>query len=1525
MPRQEALLSLCATRTQFEGVQAEGSFCGPERQSQGPEEARKRSSSLGEEASSDAKPAASEEELEPLDDQPLRQDLAEVGLSALASEADAGASRGHNTTDGSIGWHREGTDVVVLLDTGSDLSFISRTALAKLQDDHRLISCPPMQVRLNNGTKIVCDQAVNVGLTLSTFKARTQLIVLDWDAYDIILGMGWLKKHEAKWDLGQSAILVRGGNSRKPTSVIPLRPFCSIDRGQAAEEGFDLMDYKAAARAVRKYQSQQLRQSLNAIQVAASKPKDSSTQEGLKSVDRTRKKKGKSKEGASDSDDDGPRSRPTLVIVRDKSESAPTKSKPDLPSCPPQFTGLLQKYRHVFREELPQAKPKQRGVQHDIDTGDSKPINVPYYPLSRQHRDEQDAQIRSLLEKGLIRPSSSAWGFPVLFVPKGSGWRMCIDYRLLNNVTKKDGYPLPRIQDCLDSIGKAKFVSKVDLTSGYWQIEVNEHSIPKTAFNTRSGKYEFLTMPFGLTNAPATFQRIMNEALRDLTHRYVIVYLDDIVVYSDTAEDHFNHLEEVFRRLDKVGLYAKPSKCTIGASELEFCGHVVGNGQCRPLADKIAMIASWPQPRNVHEVRQFLGLASYYRRFIRGFAQIAAPLSDLLVESDEKLRKQKFRAIRWNARSAHAFNELKRKMSSEPVLRQIDDSKRFRIETDCSEWALGCVLLQEDEDGKWHPVAFDGRKLNGAELNYPIHEKELLAIKHSLRTWGAYISNGTRTEVLTDHESLKYLQTTRTPSKRLARWIDEFSEFDLDIRYRKGSEAIVPDAISRRPDFLGKGAANKAWVPEGGFATTTQLSTLQSSPLDDDYLWESAMCQYARTQDLMQVDKDLRDLIRNDKDKDSFRYIDERLYKEVEGKYLAPFVASPFRDRFISYYHDEYGHFSGGSMLGVCRARGWWRSMEKDITRYAQQCSTCQHYQRRRKHGEEPNHQVRINARPFEKWAIDLVGPLPTTLHGNRWIITAIDFATGWPLAKAVPDATAEQIGDFLFEIYTTYGAFTELLSDNGANLTAEMIEWYLNRIGTRHRYTTAYHPQTNGKVERFNGVLGATLSKLLIDKPIVAWDEVLQSALFACRIKAHTESKISPFKLVYGLEPRIRGTDDILGVSNVDADFESRFETMHTARHAANKLLLERAIRSQKLRTTHLKASDLSFEEGSWVLLENPAKHKLHATYLGPFRVLRKRFFGTYALETDDGRVLKKLVHGSRLIQLNAPTDNVKTMMVSAFRRVQGKIEKSNTIPREPLREASEEVVRLLDEYEEELPPTYRELSLMSKKDFELREKEGRLSGDRKSQVGGGMSSNQQIEQAQKEDLLFGNAVIADRKQREKLLRKQKPSAVTSRPSKQKANGPVVDIDTAMPPAAEQEVAIPAPSAIDEAKVVEPSSPIRADYSDRETQEVGKGKGKSNPSHDKGLGQSRLRPAELEHGEDAEGTPTMSRPRRRKGQVRKAPDEQSKQQVLSKGLSHSKERNEKRNVSAPPQVRERQGGDRSLRKNPRAKVRFDE
>jgi hypothetical protein len=275
----------------------------------------------------------------------------------------------------------------------------------------------------------------------------------------------------------------------------------------------------------------------------------------------------------------------------------------------------------------------------------------------------------------------------------GGKWRMCIDYRALNAVTKKNGYPLPRIQECLDLVGKARFLSKLDLTQGYYQIRIDPKDSEKTAFNTREGKFEFLAMPFGLSNAPATFQTLMNRILRKYIGVFVIVYLDDILIFSNTLDEHLQHLTTVLEILQQNELYAKPSKCIFGVSELEFCGHLVGNGIVRPLRSKVATIRNWPVPTNVHEVRQWLGLSGYYRRFIRKYAQIAVPLFDLLKESDADLRKKKYRKITWTAACEQAFQELKDRLTSDPVLLQPDTTKAFYIETDVSEWAIGCTLL----------------------------------------------------------------------------------------------------------------------------------------------------------------------------------------------------------------------------------------------------------------------------------------------------------------------------------------------------------------------------------------------------------------------------------------------------------------------------------------------------------------------------------------------------------------------------------------------------------------------------------------------------------------------------------------------------------------------------------------------------------------------------------------------------------------------------------------------------------------
>jgi hypothetical protein len=345
---------------------------------------------------------------------------------------------------------------------------------------------------------------------------------------------------------------------------------------------------------------------------------------------------------------------------------------------------------------------------------------------------------------------------------------MCIDYRGLNAVIKKNTYPLPRIQDCLDRIGAAKRISKFDLLSGFYQLQMAEESINKTAFNTRQGKFEFLVMPMGLMNAPATFQTMMNTILQPYLDKFAMVYLDDIIIFSNSDQEHKEHLSLVLERLRTNKLYEKPSKCIVGAETVEFCRHIVGQGQLRTAVSKTKLVEEWLVPLNVHEVWQFLGLASYYRRFVRNFATIAAPLSDLLKEEDPEKRKRKNRPIIWTAKCQLSFELLKKALSNEPILTQPDFHRPFVIETDASEWAIGCCLLQLGSDGLLHLVAYDGRKLQGAELNYAVQEKELLAIKHALRTWSYYIDNHTQTKIITDHESLKYLKDTKVPSKRLA-------------------------------------------------------------------------------------------------------------------------------------------------------------------------------------------------------------------------------------------------------------------------------------------------------------------------------------------------------------------------------------------------------------------------------------------------------------------------------------------------------------------------------------------------------------------------------------------------------------------------------------------------------------------------------------------------------------------------------------------------------------------------------------
>ena len=374
--------------------------------------------------------------------------------------------------------------------------------------------------------------------------------------------------------------------------------------------------------------------------------------------------------------------------------------------------------------------------------------------------------------------------------------RLCIDYRQLNQVTIKNKYPIPRIDDLFDQLQGAQVFSKIDLRSGYYQLKIKEEDISKTAFRTRYGHYEFLVMPFGLTNAPAAFMELMNRIFQPLLDICVIVFIDDILVYSKSNQEHEEHLRDVLSILREKKLYAKFSKCEFWLNEVAFLGHVISGKGISVDPRKIEAVVEWEVPTNVTEVRSFLGMAGYYRRFVEGFSRIAQPLT--------KLTKKNMKFV-WGDDCEQSFQELKRRLTSAPILTIPSGSEGFVVYTDASRKGLGCVLMQEGR-----VIAYASRQLKGYELNYPTHDLELAAIIFALKIWRHYLY-GRQFEIFTDHKSLKYIFTQKELNMRQRRWIELLKDYDCAIRYHPGKANVVADALSRKSTCFMASLVVKQW------------------------------------------------------------------------------------------------------------------------------------------------------------------------------------------------------------------------------------------------------------------------------------------------------------------------------------------------------------------------------------------------------------------------------------------------------------------------------------------------------------------------------------------------------------------------------------------------------------------------------------------------------------------------------------------------------------------------------------------
>ena len=449
---------------------------------------------------------------------------------------------------------------------------------------------------------------------------------------------------------------------------------------------------------------------------------------------------------------------------------------------------LLQGYDKVFSNTPGDAKVKP----FKIETGETKPISQYPRRLPEKWKDKIHDQIKTLMSTGIITASTSPWASPIVPVPKPNGdVRMCIDYRQLNAVTQPDVYPLPRIEQLLDDVSKARYITTLDLTQGYYQFPVHPEHQSKTAFVTPTGKWEFTRMPFGLKGAPATFQREMDTLFQDQPG--LSAYIDDVAIYSQTWAEHLQHLKTALTLLREKGLTAKISKCKFARETVDFLGHVVGGGQLRPQQAKVQAIANIPAPTTKKQLQSFLGSTGYYRKFIANYSTIAADLSDLT-------RKAEPNKLVWRPAHQEAFLKLKQALMEAPVLTAPDPNLPYVLSTDASGVGIGAVLEQE-KDGVLKPIAFYSRKLAPRETRYGITELEALAIHQAARHFAVYLM-GSHTKVWTDHKALTFLRTMRNSSPRVARWCVELQQYDLDIQYKKGCENVVADALSRNPATL---------------------------------------------------------------------------------------------------------------------------------------------------------------------------------------------------------------------------------------------------------------------------------------------------------------------------------------------------------------------------------------------------------------------------------------------------------------------------------------------------------------------------------------------------------------------------------------------------------------------------------------------------------------------------------------------------------------------------------------------------
>jgi transposase InsO family protein len=904
-------------------------------------------------------------------------------------------------------------------------------------------------------------------------------------------------------------------------------------------------------------------------------------------------------------------------LQKDKDKDSP--SPPKQPPMTPEIRAIVEdEFKDVFPDSLPGGLPPDRGDAMKIETDPTAdPPFKPVIRLSIAELDELRKQLDELLAKKFIKPSTSPYGAPVLFVRKKDGsLRMCVDYRGLNGITKKNRHPLPRIDELIDRFRGARYFSKLDLLSGYHQQRIYEPHTHKTAFRCRYGHFEFNVVPFGLTNAPASFSNMMLRVLDPVLDKWVVVYLDDILIYSKTKTEHLKHLHSVLALLRQHGLYAKLSKCSFMQEQTEFLGHTISKDGISTSAGLVKAIREWPRPSSIKDVQQFLGLAQFYHIYIDKFADIALPLSQLLAGDA---------TFSWDEDKEQAFISLKNAVCSAPVLRIFDPDLPTTVETDASGFAIGAVLFQTDASGISRPVAFTSRKLQPAERNYPTHEQELLAVVHALRTWRYYL-DGSHFIVYTDHATLRHFPTQPKLTRRQARWMELLQEYDFDFKYKRGADNIVPDALSRRPDHKAEDPSTVSADPVEIHSIDIQLDPGVRQRLIEDYKTSPRLS--------LVYNSCLEGSVPS-----GYSFHNGLLYYDRRGTVV---LAIPQKaDICLSLLHDCHdtpiaGHFGFRKTYDKLRRIAYWPNMAKETQLYVDSCEKCQ---RNKPSQERPAGLLQPLPIPANRWEVvtmDFMVHLPKTPCNHDAITVFVDKLTKH--AHFVPSTTTATATDvarqFFDNVFRHHGMPTTIISDRDSKFTSHFWQELHRHMDVKLAMSTAYHPQTDGQTEVMNKTLGIML-RAFIDEKQTNWDILLPAAEFAYNNSVNHSTGYSPFFLNTGQHPRVPGTLLSHPDSNVPSVHEYLDQQSSALLFAQDAL--QRAQDHQKDQADK-RRRDHNYKVGDKILLnaENitmPAdsglsSDKLKPRFIGPFTLLEQRSPVTFLVDLPPSYKIHNIFH---------------------------------------------------------------------------------------------------------------------------------------------------------------------------------------------------------------------------------------------------------------------------------------------------------